>query len=141
MESKINRKEFLKKGTLAGLGASMIPSNIALGKKAPAFIQGKDDRKARIAVIGVGSQGGNIVQGLTFQDDVIIPAVCDINPERVAHVQKMVVDAGGAEPTGYSNGPKDYINLLERDDIDGVAIATPWELHTEMTLAALKHGK
>lgn len=141
MGNKINRKEFLKKGTLTGLGASMIPSNFALGKKAPAFIQGKDDRKARIGVIGVGSQGGGIVQGLTYQHDVDIIAVCDINPERIAYVQKMVVDAGGAEPTGYSNGPKDYINLLERDDIDGVVIATPWELHTEMTLATMKNGK
>lgn len=139
----MNRKEFLKKGTMAGVGASILSSGTAKAfeNKAPAFVQGKDDRVARIAVIGVGSQGGRIVEGLTFQSDVEVKAVCDISEERVVMAQKRVTDAGGDKPDGYFNGPKDYLNLLQREDIDGVAIATPWELHTEMTLATLKHGK
>lgn len=66
MGKKLNRKEFIKKGTLAGLSASFLSSNVTLGKEAPVFLKGKDDRKARIAVIGVGSQGEIGTVSLTY---------------------------------------------------------------------------
>jgi len=36
---------------------------------------------------------------------------------------------------------EDYKRLVERDDLDAVLIATPWEWHTHMAVAAMKAGK
>lgn len=105
---------------MAGLSASLLSSNVTPGKEAPVFLlKDKDDRKAGIAVIGVGSQGGRLAEGFTLQPDVEVKAVCDIRAERVALAQKRVTDAGGVKPDGYSDGPTDYSYLLERDVVDG----------------------
>lgn len=142
----IDRKEFLKTGAALGMGAAALLTNTpaAAAEKKPksAGIAVKQSReRVRIAVIGVGSQGTRLTQGLTFQPDVDIPAICDVRPQQVERAQNLVQESGRPRPDGYSDGPYDYLNMLRRDDIDGVVIATPWELHTEMTIATLKSGK
>jgi len=142
-KNSIDRKSFLKAGATLGIGAPFLSRSLSAEDLSASKPSGKikvgqsRDRRARIAVIGVGSQGGRLVQGLTYQPDVDIPAICDIREERLAHGTKTVVDSGRPAPDTYT----DYRELLKRDDIEGVAIATPWDLHTEMTLATLKSGK
>ena len=41
----------------------------------------------------------------------------------------------------YKNGQYDFLNLVQRDDLDAVYIATPWEWHHPMAVAAMKQGK
>ena len=48
-----------------------------------------------------------------------------------------VTAAGGAAPEGYS----EFRRMLDRKDIDAVVIATPVDLHKEMSVAALEVGK
>lgn len=52
-----------------------------------------------------------------------------------------VRDKTGHRTAGYSGGPFAYRNLLERDDVDAVLIATPAPLHARMAIDALKAGK
>ena len=47
----------------------------------------------------------------------------------------------GTRPEGYSRGPYDYRRMLERDDFDGVLIATPAPLHAEMSVDSMDAGK
>jgi predicted dehydrogenase len=48
---------------------------------------------------------------------------------------------GQKSPTTFANGERDFENLCRRDDIDFVYIATPWDWHVPMALAAMNNGK
>jgi predicted dehydrogenase len=73
-------------------------------------------------------------------ENVDIKAICDLAPEKVSHAQKMVTDAGQAQPKAFSDGERDFENLTQLD-LDLVYIATPWDWHVPMALSAMKNGK
>jgi len=100
-----------------------------------------EDKLVRIGVIGVGNRGGYLLSVLLNIQGVSIPAVCDIDSEKLNKALDKVVKAGGVRPEGYSQGEEAYRLLVERDDLDAVVIATPWEWHTPMAVASMKAGK
>jgi len=103
--------------------------------KAPAL------ETVRVGFVGVGGMGTAHVRNLINIPGVEIRAVCDIVEERVQRSQNLVSEAGQARPEGYSRGPWDFKRLCERDDIDLVFTATPWEWHVPVCLAAMQAGK
>ncbi len=131
----LDRRDFLKAGAGTALGVSL----------APGALLGRDRNAAsdrlRLGFIGMGGRGTWLL-GLALQrDDTEVKAVCDIVSEKALHAADLVTDAGGKEPRKFTAGEEDYVNLLERDDIDAVIIATPWRWHTTMAIAAMERGK
>ena len=61
--------------------------------------------------------------------NVRITAVCDVLREKTDKAKAIVEKAGQPSPAVYVNGDRGYEELLERDDIDIVDIATPWKWH------------
>ena len=53
----------------------------------------------------------------------------------------LVREARSREPTAFGNGDEDFRNLVARDDVDAVIIATPWLWHVPMSVAAMRAGK
>ena len=96
--------------------------------------------RVRLGIIGVGGRGTNLLDDLLAVDKVDIKAICDLVPEKVARAQKAVTKAGQPEPAGFSKGELDFKNLTELD-LDIVYIATPWNWHVPMAVAAMKNGK
>jgi predicted dehydrogenase len=133
MSLKFDRRKFIKTGTITGIGVSMIGF--------PNIMMGKDDRKARLGFIGVGLRGRNHLFLALQREDVLVNAICDIDPAAIETSQKMIREAGRKEAAVFKAGEKDFLNLLERDDLDGVIISTPWRWHTPMAVAAMKSGK
>jgi predicted dehydrogenase len=137
MTPSINRRTFVKKNLLAGTGIALSPMLPAAsgksGRKAP--------RKVRIGFIGVGLRGTNHLQNLLYRDDAAVPAICDVDPERIRIAQDLLVRAGHKKAEPYTDGEQAYLRMLQRDDLDGVIIATPWEWHTPMAVAVMKAGK
>ena len=127
-----NRRTFLKTSSLAGVGVSLLSPNILFGQ---------DDRKVRIAFIGLGGRGRNHLRLCLQRNDVEVKAICDIDPEAIAKSNKMLQTAGYKKVPVYDDGEYAYLKMLQRDDIDGVIIATPWLWHTKMAVAAMKAGK
>ena len=87
--------------------------------------------KFKLGLIGCGMMMGNHVKGINELPNVEIVAICDIIPE---NAQK-VYDALG-------NSPKivyDYRDLV--DDVDGVLIALPHDLHYQCGMFFAKHKK
>lgn len=95
----------------------------------------------RFAIVGTGLRGRSILSELLAIDGVQVVAVADIVPDKAARAVKMCTDAGKAAPAVYTAGDRDYERLVQRDDIDFVYTATPWEWHTPVMLAAMRAGK
>ena len=86
----------------------------------------------RVAVVGAGYWGPNLVRNFRGSPDWDLVAVCDLDAERA---QKVVGDRTTVEVETSLEA------LLARDDIDAVAIATPAETHCAIALQALEAGK
>jgi predicted dehydrogenase len=86
----------------------------------------------RIAIIGLGYWGPNLLRNFTATPEVEVAAVCDLDTERLA---KVCASYPSVEQL------TDLDAMLERKDIDAVAIATPVSTHYPIALKALKAGK
>jgi len=99
-----------------------------------------EKRNPRIAMIGTGGRGTNLLENLLAADAQMV-ALCDIVKEKAEHASSLVVAAGQKKPDLFTDGPHAFETMLARQDIDLVIIATPWNWHAEMAIFAMKHGK
>jgi predicted dehydrogenase len=93
----------------------------------------------RVGVSGIGNRGSGTVVRLASLEGVEVVAVNDVEEDRVASAIESISDSHN--PAGYSDGEEDWKRMCERDDIDLIAIATPWHLHAEQCVFAMEHGK
>jgi predicted dehydrogenase len=128
---QIPRRDFIKTSALTGLGLAMAPGL--------AFSQ-QNSEKVRIAFIGVGGRGRSHLRNLLNRDDVVVPAICDIDPEAIQKSQSMLNQANHPETAVYTGSDLAYQDLLSRSDVDGVIISTPWLWHTRMAVDSMKAG-
>lgn len=95
----------------------------------------------RIAMIGTGLRGRSVLGEFVAVPGVKITALCDVVQEKADMAKAIVEKAGQPAPAIFVKGDRGYEELLKRDDIDLVYIATPWEWHVPQSLAALNAGK
>jgi predicted dehydrogenase len=100
-----------------------------------------DDRTVRIGVVGTGNRGRSLLGTMLKIKGVEFPALCDVDECNLAMASEMVVSAGRKKPDGYSGGDHVFEKLMERDDLDAVMIASPWQWHTPMAVYGMKQGK
>ena len=131
--SNMKRRDFLKTNTkaLAGLAVANI-----LPKKSMA----EETRPVRIGFVGTGNRGRGLIHNLLNFDNVHFPVICDIDPKALELTQSILKEKGQPQAVEYA-GPEDYKKLMDRHDIDAVLIATPWDLHTPMSVYSMKAGK
>jgi Oxidoreductase family, NAD-binding Rossmann fold len=129
----MNRREFINKSSTIAAATSVFPS-ISFGNKQP-------ENKVRLGFIGVGLRGQNHVEQALFRDDVEINAICDIDPKSIDAALAIIKQKGRKAPAIYKNGERDFENMVKRDDLDGIVIATPWEWHVPMAVVSMKAGK
>jgi predicted dehydrogenase len=86
----------------------------------------------RIAVVGAGYWGPNLVRNFRASGEWDLVAVCDLDENRA----RAVVGARSTVEVETS-----LARLLARDDVDALAIATPASTHAAVALAALRAGK
>ncbi|MBE0713159.1 MAG: Gfo/Idh/MocA family oxidoreductase, partial [Candidatus Aminicenantes bacterium] len=142
-----SRRDFLKIGAAAGLGAAV--AGLGLEAKGAAALTGEARSQfkttpipaVRVGFVGVGGMGSAHVQNYLNIEGVEIKAICDVVPSKVERAQKWVVAAGQPKPAGYSKGPEDFRRMCETEELDLVMTATPWEWHVPVCLAAMKNGK
>jgi predicted dehydrogenase len=96
-----------------------------------------NQNKVRLGVIGLGGRGTGLLSTLLDMEDVEIPAVCELYDDRLQAGMEQVAASGRKKAEGY----KDYMDLLARDDIEGVIIPSSWTSHAEIAIAAMKAGK
>src|SRR5579863_2892972 len=142
-----SRRDFLRLGaaTAIGVGMSQIhaetPGEDAAPQHAGNMINVPFAPVApRIGLIGTGGRGTSLLENLLGADAKIL-ALCDIVRDKAEHAQSLVQKAGQTSPELYTDGEHAFEKLVARDDLDLVIIATPWDWHVEMAVAAMKHGK
>ncbi len=129
----IPRRQFIRNTLVTGVGLSVLPFDL--------FGSGPVKEVARLGLIGVGGRGRSHLRNLLNRKDVIIPAICDIDPIALLKSQEMLNRAGHKKAEEYTGSEEAYLQLLERNDIDGVVISTPWLWHTRMSVDTMKAGK
>jgi predicted dehydrogenase len=133
---RINRRRFLTKAanlTTAAIFPYVVSSS-ALGKAGAVA----PSNRLTAACIGVGDQGTWVMRDFLSEKDVHVAAVCDVKAGTLEAARDRVNEHYQADGCAtYS----DFRELLARDDIDIVSIATPDHWHVPIALAAAKAGK
>ncbi len=143
-KTPLYRRSFLKGAAATAAAASAVPfftTTSLSGAEAPS-------NKFTMAFIGTGNNGINWLRQFLPDRRVHVRAVCDVNKKgagywggsvRGREVAKKIVD------DSYKNtdcdSVVDFRKIIERDDIDGVYIATPDHWHAIIAIAAAKAGK
>jgi hypothetical protein len=94
----------------------------------------------RIGLIGVGARGIGAVDRLSKIEGVEIKALCDKLPEKT-NAAKKLLEGKGHDPVIFSGSEEIWKKVCERDDIDLIYTATPWDLHTPIAVYSMEHGK
>ncbi|MEO3763771.1 Gfo/Idh/MocA family oxidoreductase [Streptomyces sp. B8F3] len=95
----------------------------------------------RVGVIGIGNRGSGMADGWAAVPGCVVRAVCDVRAPRAKAKADQLVADGKPRPLEFGGSQDAYKEMLKRDDIDLVYIATPWEFHYEQGKAALLAGK
>ena len=133
------------------LGRSLAATSLALAPHLlPASARGADgavapSNRLTVGLIGKGAMGGGHLHRLAHDPAFQLLAVCDVDRTRREAGRTAVNDIYAASQTSgtYTGtaGYNDFRELLARDDIDAVLIATPDHWHTPISIAAAKAGK
>ena len=131
MSKKINRRDFIKTTATASAVATVMPT---------ALFSSQANKRVKMGFMGTGMRGQWVLSLAAKYPEVDIPAICDIDDGMIESALQILKDAGKPEPHIYKNGPEDFLNMVQNETLDGVYIATPWEWHHPMAIAAMKNG-
>ena len=126
----MKRKKFIQTTTLASMGTLLMPKI--------AFSKSDKNKQIAIGFIGTGLRGQWLLDLAAKRSDVKIPAICDIDDGMIQIALDILKNNGKDKPVIYNKGDEDFRNLLNRDDLDGVIIATPWLKIAGLLLMLLK---
>tara|TARA_R110002049_G_scaffold309268_1_gene519565 strand:- start:88190 stop:89659 length:1470 start_codon:yes stop_codon:yes gene_type:complete len=110
---------------------------------APAFVRAAGSGGTlRIGVIGAGNRGFNTLTKRMIKmrqrgQDIDFVAVADVYSVHRERFVDHIKQETGVTPTAFI----DYRELLQRDDIDAVVIATPDHWHAKQAIDSLNAGK
>ena len=138
-----SRREVL--GGAAALAAfTVVPRHVLAGSG-----QTAPSEKVNVAIIGTGGQGIVNMKQLFTEPDVHMAALCDVNEESdysmfyyggtagLKPAAALVQERYGQACPTY----RDYHEMLDKEDIDAVLVATPDHSHALVCLAAIAKGK
>jgi predicted dehydrogenase len=130
----LSRRKFIQTGVTGVIGLSVLP--LLKGCKV-----GANDT-IRLGIIGLGQQTVHLTRGFNLIPGVKIVAGSDVYGIKRQRFEMMVranqeEKQETIEVTTYEN----YKDLIARDDIDAVVIATPDHWHAIQTLDACRAGK
>ena len=131
MSKKINRRDFIKTTATASAAATVMPT---------ALFSSQANKRVKMGFMGTGMRGQWVLSLAAKYPEVDIPAICDIDDGMIESALQILKDAGKPEPHVYKNGPEDFLNMVQNETLDGIYIATPWEWHHPMAIAAMKNG-
>ena len=123
MALKVSRRQFVQSGTLVAAGAvSALVSSRAAGA----------NERIRLGFIGVANRGGQLLGCTTPFEDAEVVALCD--------VYRPTIETWAASVPNKVALYGDYRQMLEKEQLDAVVIATPDHWHALQTIDACEAG-
>ena len=132
----MQRRDFFKTTAVGLVGSPLLVA--AQGSNG--FANDSETQKAKFGFVGVGSRGSYLLRTVAGFPDVEIVAVCDLLKEKADNAAKICTNAGRPAPNVYAESETAWKTLLEREKLDAVIIATPWDSHAAISVSALKKG-
>lgn len=139
----MKRKDFITSsailagGSLAGL--TLYSCNSGGQSKKGMRVPGPNDT-INLGLIGLGMRARQLINEFVSIQGVRIIAVCDIDDKRI-ELASSILNGLYGEGEKACTTYKDFRELLNRKDIDGVIVATPDHWHAIITVMAIKKGK
>ncbi|NQU53439.1 MAG: Gfo/Idh/MocA family oxidoreductase [Bacteroidetes bacterium] len=139
----MERREFITKSTIltaAGLAGITMFSCKPQNKPTKGMrVPGPNDT-INLGFVGLGMRFNQLFNEFKKIEGLKILAVSDIDDKRIEKATLMVNNHNGPQEN-TCDSYKDFRELITRDDIDGVVIATPDHWHAIITVMAIKEGK
>lgn len=87
----------------------------------------------RMGFIGLGARGYSLLKDVVLAQGEQVTAVCDVYEDRAREGALAVTGAGQPEPAVYL----DYRDVIQDENVTVIIIATAWESHVQIALAAM----
>lgn len=110
---------------------------LSMSAGAAVALGGPASGRVRVGIIGLGRRGGLQVWGFSRTPNVDVCGLCDVQPPKLHRFASLLAAKSRAIPDSHS----DWRQLLDRKDIDAVAIAVPAKLRKTVVLEAIRAGK
>ncbi len=142
--TKLTRRRFLSQTTKTAAGAIIAPNIITSSALGDASTPPASERIA-VGHIGVGGQGGGLLRNFLGLPDCQVIGISDCFKDRrdagVQLANDAYADRNGSGSWNGCEAYADFRDLLARDDLDAVVVATPDHWHVPIGLAAARAGK
>ena len=132
-EPVVDRRDFLKRAGVAGLGIAMT-NRIPLG--APRASRSPNE-KVLVAVIGLNGRGQVHAQNFSRLPNSEVAYLCDVDSTVLGKTSSGMMSGQARTPRAVD----DFRRALDDKDVDAVSIAAPDHWHAPMAILALKAGK
>lgn len=122
----MNRRSFIKTTAAASVTYSALPLISALKRTA----------SYRLAIIGSGWWGMNILREAIAFGNCKVVAVCDVDQRHLKAAQEEIKTLNGDEPKGYG----DFREMLQAEKPEIVIVGTPDHWHALNAISAIEAG-
>ncbi|MGB0258986.1 MAG: Gfo/Idh/MocA family protein [Coraliomargarita sp.] len=131
------RRKFLKQAATIGGSALAVPMIV------PSSVLGMGgavapSERITLGVIGIGGRGKQVLRAFLGQKGVEVLAVCDVDKRKRQHAAGMVNQQRGDQSCDMY---RDLRDIIARDDIDSMLIATGDRWHAAASVMAMRAGK
>lgn len=122
MQTRYTRRTFIKTAAVSAGALALYPSAKVLGA----------NDNIRVAFIGVGGRGGQLLGSFSKVPGLTVAALCDTDEKHLANHAK-------SNPDAFTT--TDLRKVLERKDVDAIVSAAPNHWHALLTIWACQAGK
>jgi predicted dehydrogenase len=122
---RTNRRKFIQTSFAAGVALPGFP-----------YVRAQSAQKFRVALIGTGWWGMNILRTAMESGECKVVALADVDQNQLQPALQEVEKLSGDRPKSY----KDFRELLDKEKPDIAIVATPDHWHALIAIAAVRTG-
>lgn len=98
-------------------------------------------KSIRLGFVGIGGRGSYHLDSALGIEGVEVPALCEIQEDRLEQARRWVEQSGQPTPRLYGRGERDFDRMCAEEVLDCVICATPWKWHAAVCLASNANDK